>query len=1445
MAEVILNDAESVAALQKETGMELPDTASGRRNAVKDAVAQLSRNEDAKDLTSSTAEALIRNQEQPQEAKAEDPEENRRLAIEATKELQGLPKQETVENVDTSLNGQYNNDIKDGGNYYAGNQGLSGIDEAGLPRGTGAGRIRGMGTEQIPGNGQASGGVEAGGNLGPGSMEAGSRGGGYEVQLRVSPVLRVSDNLSTAQENRGTPTYQVKDTTGQPKIYAAALVDGRNSDPVNGWCVTPQSAQELEEGSARTFMNDTGTVGVGVATDGDIVAVFKNKNGGPKKALDTAMPAAIDMGGDRLDCYGEGLVKVYEDYGFIPVARVEFNPEYANPGWTPDKKTPYIYFMMHNGDSSAEVVEKMHSYPHKTKAELEALPTYGKDDYDAAMEYRNGLMDQRSADMDHGAVGAAERNFSGKQAFNELLSEENAQPDRPGDVRSMEIPKKDAYGRRVSETAANLYGAEVTPDAMADTIQELVGIGALGFDTRSNDQSLKAAAASITKTGWKATEKQITNRVANGKLQDGDIEKALLLYSAYANKDDQASQDMAAELVVDLATMANMTGRNLQLFKLIRKLTPQGQLMATQKTVQRYVDQLNKKRSKNNQIEIDISQELKDDYLTAAKNDIEKPTQETARKKAEIEQAIYLSAASQIKATFAEKWNAWRYMCMLGNVKTNVRNIGGNIAQIPYTEAKRIIGTAFEKALPKDQRTKAVLGLSENDRALKEWAAADAKTETVNDALKYSAKLGDDLTSSKISDARRIFDKDVMEKARKLVADIPAGADMFFKNIEYTKSLAGFVKARGYTYADIESGKVSEAVLNEGRAYAIQEAMKATFNDANAFSDFVSNLRYKGNNPAGKALNALGEGILPFRRTPANVAVRMVENSPANIARSVWNMATKVKNGDMSASTAIDQMAAGLTGTGAMMLGALLASGFAGFRLLGSDVDEDEKRLGHQKYSIEFSINGQEYSYTVDWAAPAAIPLFVGANVYDLWQSRNEDTGLSAFTSAVYAGINMLEPMLSLACLSSLQDAIESVKYAEEGTALYALVANAATSYFTQGIPSLLRQASQAIPENKQQTFANSADPLIRDLQKTVANIPFAGYAFKTDKVDEWGEKEDAGNVAARVFNAFFNPGTLKAIDNSDLEAEINRLNKAQPESITPPEADKKISYTDKNGKYHDGYRLTEEEYTKLRQVQGQTAYEILRKVISSSDYKALTDEQKANVFSHVYSYASERARVNAISDYGGFSKAWMMNIRGKEADTIIRKVALGDISESVSALNKALDENWNTAEAAGNMETAWKAYSRLSKGAQAEIRKEAGESAAGKYIAAREAGVTNAEYVTVLKNVAGLKPQSGYSNVRDIQKAQAVGKTYGLSEKEREALVKGYASDAQDQNMDDMKALFNRNGKNFTVNLYLAAWAISDKESGKGRKDRIIEEYQKRFHLDRETAEELYKIFG
>ena len=127
--------------------------------------------------------------------------------------------------------------------------------------------------------------MEAGTQVVPGGVQGESGGGASQNDLRVSGELRVSDKLQEAQRQRGTPTYAVRDTTADPVSYEQALTAGRNSDPENGWCVTPKSAQQLKDGNVRTFMNDNGTVGVGIAPDGDIVAVFKNKNGGPRKPL--------------------------------------------------------------------------------------------------------------------------------------------------------------------------------------------------------------------------------------------------------------------------------------------------------------------------------------------------------------------------------------------------------------------------------------------------------------------------------------------------------------------------------------------------------------------------------------------------------------------------------------------------------------------------------------------------------------------------------------------------------------------------------------------------------------------------------------------------------------------------------------------------------------------------------------------------------------------------------------------------------------------------------------------------------------------------------------------------------------------------------------------------------------------------------------------------------
>ena len=99
------------------------------------------------------------------------------------------------------------------------------------------------------------------------------------------------------------------------------------------------------------------------------------------------------------------------------------------------------------------------------------------------------------------SVGAADQNFTGRAAYQDLLTDENAQRDRPGDVRPVEVPKVDGYGRNVSEFVENAYGSEIVPDNFTAAIEELVQEGALGYDTKTNAESLQKAAEVIKKKG--------------------------------------------------------------------------------------------------------------------------------------------------------------------------------------------------------------------------------------------------------------------------------------------------------------------------------------------------------------------------------------------------------------------------------------------------------------------------------------------------------------------------------------------------------------------------------------------------------------------------------------------------------------------------------------------------------------------------------------------------------------------------------------------------------------------------------------------------------------------------------------------------------------------------------------------------------------------------------
>lgn len=975
-------------------------------------------------------------------------------------------------------------------------------------------------------------------------------------------------------------------------------------------------------------------------------------------------------------------------------------------------------------------------------------------------------------------TGAAEQNFSGKAQYQDLLYEGNVQRDRPGDVRPMEVPKKDTYNRNVSEFVGDAYGAEITPNEMANQIEELVQEGALGFDRRSNQDALNDAAAAIKAKGVNPTKRQITINVAKGKLEDGDIEKAMLLYASYANKNGIRAQESAAEILVDLTTMAHMTGRNLQLFKLLRRMTPEGQLMAINQTVQRNVESMKRTGQVKKDYEPQLDPELLHEYEKAAEEranaETEEQRQEAEETMQETQEAIFAAEASKMPATFKAKWDAWRYMSMLGNAKTQVRNLVGNLAFMPYKTVKDKMAAIFEKALPKEQRTKAI----GTDFGLLAWAKADAKTTDINNALKYSAKLGDDVTSAQFAENKKVFDSKALDGLRKFVEKVPQAGDMIFKNDYYARSLASFLKARGYNAEAINSGKVNETVLAEARGYAIQEAMKATFNDCNAFSDAIANLRYKDPDTAWKkAINIAGESILPFRRTPANIIARFEEYSPLGIINTVYKAAKHIKNGDASAASVIDSLASTFTGTGAFLLGIALAKGIGNFKITGSGTDEDEKRQGHQDYAVEFSVDGQEYSYKIDWAAPANLPLFVGANLYKAWSASGEDVDISKMSELIHAFGTSFEPILSLSCMSSFNDLFEGARYARQGEALYSVATDIATSYLTQAIPALLRQTYQATQENKQTTFANSEDATTRDLQKIGAQIPFVGAEFQTDKVNAWGETETTESGWMRALNAYFNPGTLKEISDDPVEKELNRLNEAQVENVSPPTTDKTVSYTDTTGQKHDDMRLTEEQYQTLATTQGQTAKRLLDKLIKSKDYKVMTDSQKAAAVNAVYEYAAEAGKKAALPDYYSNAAGWIGEAEEDPVNSIIRRGAEKMLESAVNNTVKALSKGWTVTSASKkDLNESFDSFEKLSE----ENRQMLLDTITGdtlKYLEIRSGGVNTDDYLDAVEDIKKLDPEEGYSEVRDVQKREAIAAS-GLDPKTVDVIMKAYMKD-------------------------------------------------------------------
>ena len=763
----------------------------------------------------------------------------------------------------------------------------------------------------------------------------------------------------------------------------------------------------------------------------------------------------------------------------------------------------------------------------------------------------------------------------------------------------------------------------------------------MGTDTyvpETNKSQLAQADTRINNSSPEAELKSLMNRATTGgKIEAVDIAVGERLIQYYSKVGDKTNLQEAIQATAMAGTNA---GKTVQALSMLNHQTPEGQATWIQRSVDKMNNELAKKKGgtitkdSDGNIKV-INKQGKDitgkvDLFDLTPEMIEKITsskdKETMYKNID---SVYEELGNQVPKSTIEKIDSWRYFSMLANPRTHIRNMVGNVAMGKTQRIKDKLAGGIEgivnKFNPEMERTKTIAFAN---KKTKEFVKEDFKNIDVQSRLELNENKYN--PQSRLQNSRKTFKHDIFEKTLgklfNLNDNLLEAEDGLGLKSSYKKALADYITSNKI-YVD----NITDKQLSKARNYAIEQAKEATFHQANSIASAIN--QFSGKNKLTKGVT---DAVLPFVKTPMNVAKAGMEYNPVGLLKTLTYDTAKLRKGDININKYIDNLSKGLTGTGIAVLGYALAD--AGM-LKASGGDDDKKEnydeaTGSQAYSIE--IAGKTYS--LDWLAPVGIPLFTGAEAYSIQKSGTEEKNnvssddnkkinqiLKSLENWSNAMSKSMSPMSEMSMISGLTSALSS--YNEDK--LSAMGTNAVKSYVNQFVPTLIGQIAKTSDEYERSTTSTKTGLISKAIDQTklqiTSKIPGLRKTLPV-KTDIWGNKQkQEENLPIRALNNFINPSTVKEVTKDKVDNEINNLySKNGEKSILP------VNSIDKTFKI-DGttYRMTSEEYSKYKTDYGKNSYNLINNLISTKQYQKLTDNQKQKAIENIYTYVKEKNKVN------------------------------------------------------------------------------------------------------------------------------------------------------------------------------------------------------------------------
>lgn len=741
----------------------------------------------------------------------------------------------------------------------------------------------------------------------------------------------------------------------------------------------------------------------------------------------------------------------------------------------------------------------------------------------------------------------------------------------------------------------------------------------MGMDTYipdSNNKQLERADTRIqNSTPESELDSLMSRATTGGKIDATDIAVGEKLIQYYSLIGDKAKLQESIQATAMAGTTA---GQAVQAMSLLNHQTPEGQAVWIQRSVEKMNNDLRKARGEKAQ-QFDFTAEMQEKIVNSKNNE---ELQDNLND-------VYKELGQQVNKNLIEKIDSWRYFSMLGNPKTHIRNMVGNFLMGKAQDTKNKVAGVIEGTVAKfNTDMERMHTIKRASKEVTDFAKNDIKN--VSDRLglndnKYNPK-------SRLENNMRTFKSDVMENTLgrlfKWNDNLLEAEDGLGLKAGYKKALSEYITAN-----NIDVNNITDTQLSKARNYAVQQAQERTFHQANIIASAINS--FFGKN---KATKAIGDAVLPFVKTPANVAKTGIEYSPAGLAKSIVYDSVQLRKGNINVNQYIDNVSKGLTGSAITVLGFALAQ--AGIlKASGSDDDKKEKfdeQSGKQAYSIQIGDN----TYTIDWLAPVGIPLMVGAEIYEgLSQKSNEKKTKSSDDEDVTKQFwdraevlanslsNTLDPMVEMSMISGLTSTVRS--FAQGDTqALGNMLTNGAKSYINQFVPTLLGQIAKTTDIVERDTTSTKSGTISKAVDSTAnqikSKIPGLRQTLPTKK-DIWGKDITlANNWPQRFFEAGILPTNSKTINKDKVVTELNNLyDKIGESSILPTTIDKTFTIDGQK------YRMTNEEYNKYKTNYGQTSYKLIKNLVSSEEYGKMNDKQKQKAIENVYSYAKESNKLD------------------------------------------------------------------------------------------------------------------------------------------------------------------------------------------------------------------------